>query len=760
MKNVFIKYDPYSVETEIKIDGITVKEGSDLNITKGTRLQEFMDYLPQRLKKECYDSNFRITFHGTKTDFEDLETAFNEAKGIVHVEKICLEEVRSVDETEKEIDKIYEEIINSPYDEFHSEEIKKAFQDAKSQKFYVNVVATMSSGKSTLINALLGKEIMPVANQAKTAVVVRIENDDNATNFTAEVLDKNGKCVEKRNSVNIQDINRYNDNKDISEILLKGKIPFIRNSKIKLVLVDTPGVNNSNDETHRERTWNMLVNSEHSIVLYVMNLRQLETTDDDSFLKEICKEMNKKGRQSKDRFIFVVNQCDALKINNDGSVSKVLSKVRDYLKKHGIEDANIFPVSAAAASELRKGILPEDSEDELGPFAKKVQKYPQEFNFNSFTDFSHLPKSAQNNIATILNNADEIKKLEVFSGIYAIEQAISLYIDKYARTIKIKDLIGSFEGKIKYSDLKCRLEQEISKSQTAKNQASNMIAESKRIIDNGKKVQEISKKIDDTNFVKEISEKMQELTLPVTSELTNIIRKNEKKIPIYEAERIISSIQNNVKNLISKFKSDIGLFFSNTIEQNYQAIINEYKNALADLSINSKIGNYKIDFSVLADSISVKKIEITDTYIQTVDEGRYVKKYDKVEVPSSFFRKMFSWLPFVDEKVYETREVDEWIKDEKKYVELNSLVRDKLEPLQRAIIDIPKKFISEAEQESQQWKDNIKEEIKRINGLIAQEIDSWKQSYSRYEDSEQAIKHNETKMAWIEGIIKRIKSII
>lgn len=50
-------------------------------------------------------------------------------------------------------------------------------------------MATMSSGKSTLINALIDKKLMPVANMATTATIVRII-DTEQDNFSAIAYDK------------------------------------------------------------------------------------------------------------------------------------------------------------------------------------------------------------------------------------------------------------------------------------------------------------------------------------------------------------------------------------------------------------------------------------------------------------------------------------------------------------------------------------------------------------------------------------------
>ncbi|WP_201603110.1 dynamin family protein [Psychrobacter submarinus] len=49
--------------------------------------------------------------------------------------------------------------------------------------FKIIVVATMSSGKSTLINSMLGRELLHCANEATTATITRIHNNDQQHHF-------------------------------------------------------------------------------------------------------------------------------------------------------------------------------------------------------------------------------------------------------------------------------------------------------------------------------------------------------------------------------------------------------------------------------------------------------------------------------------------------------------------------------------------------------------------------------------------------
>ena len=51
MREIFIKYNPYKVETTVTIDGKPVKKSSMLNM-EDRRLQEWIDELPESLLEE------------------------------------------------------------------------------------------------------------------------------------------------------------------------------------------------------------------------------------------------------------------------------------------------------------------------------------------------------------------------------------------------------------------------------------------------------------------------------------------------------------------------------------------------------------------------------------------------------------------------------------------------------------------------------------------------------------------------------------
>ena len=217
MREIFIKYNPYKLATEITIDGQALKENSKLNF-EDRRLQEWVESLPELLLEECNTREFKITFYGTIPDYEDMVVMVDDAakKDInIELEHIPAKEVKDKEEA---IQEVFDEIQNGPFEELRQLDVIKAFELARSSDFEVNVVATMSAGKSTLINSLLQEKLMPAKQEACTATITEIKDND-ADHFMAKVYDKEGRLIETDPELTYEIMERLNSNPDVSKSL-------------------------------------------------------------------------------------------------------------------------------------------------------------------------------------------------------------------------------------------------------------------------------------------------------------------------------------------------------------------------------------------------------------------------------------------------------------------------------------------------------------------------------------------------------------
>ena len=489
MKNVSISYNPYKLTTHITVDEMELAENSELRerSADGNRLQEWVEDLPDMLLKEFNDNKFAVSFHGTIMDYEDLKEVLDEAqeqhKFWYHLK---WEKAQEAADKEKLIDEVFREIQNGPFEELKSDEIKTAFQNAKSNDFEVCVVATMSAGKSTLINAMLGKELMPSKAGACTAMITRIKDVDRLKDsFRAEVYRK-GRISESYEKLNYSTMERLNEDDTVDEVRVYGNMPFVSSDELSLVLVDTPGPNNARDDSHEEVQQNALGKSSKALVLYIMT-NEYGTDDDEITLRRVANTMSVGGKQSKDRFLFVVNKMDS-RNKNDGSTEETLDQVREYLKAQGINNPNLFPVAALPALNIRrmeKEKVDEDIEEETEYLIRKLNRNEQ----LHLEKYASLPGNEKEDIEEQLKEIRKEWKEKVgekyenpqealiHTGIISIEAAIRQYVEKYAKTARIKNLVDTFAHVMEELDYNEKAKIQLERYQEKRDEISRKIEE-------------------------------------------------------------------------------------------------------------------------------------------------------------------------------------------------------------------------------------------------------------------------------------------
>lgn len=608
MRKIFIKHNPYRLETEIKIDGKPLKKDSKLNFEK-LRLQEWIDELPELLLNECAEKEYEILFHGTILDYEDVVAMAEEAKakGIaIKVEHIPAKEVK---DKETAIREIFEEIQNGPFEELKKPDVVRAFEMAVSSDFEVDVVATMSAGKSTLINSLLGQKLMPSKQKACTAKITEIKDND-ADHFSAKAYDNDGKEIESCEYLELSRMENYNSNPSISKIRAEGNIPFVTSDDISLILVDTPGPNNSSDPEHKAATYRMLSESSKAVVLYIMNGTQLQTTDDNNFLSHVADSMKVGGKQSRDRFIFVVNKLDDFDVEED-SIETSLEDVRKYLVGNGIENPNIYPASARTALNIRT-ILKNSEGIDSAQKIEKIKSTVNEFNTTEekhFERYAPLPASVKRQVEDRLEEAirkgDDNEQALIHSGIVSIEEAIRMYVRKYAKAAKIKNIADTFYQRIESAQTFETTRLQISENEEKKEEIHNRIEMIKGKIKNR---QDYKKEVLDLKetHVQRLEEITNNIFLKAQKKIHNRIMSIEKDLTGKAAQDECDKLNTYFADLDAEVKVDLEKSISDCVINKATSLLEEYKNDLSELSDGMNTEDYIIDpFKIMKGEVPV-----------------------------------------------------------------------------------------------------------------------------------------------------------
>lgn len=214
----------------------------------------------------------------------------------------------------------------------------------------LTVMATMSSGKSTLINAILHQELLPSRNDATTAKILTITHDEQASSYTGTTFDKDAEPIVEITNLNAENVRQFNEEPFVENIEITGSIPFLKNKAARFKIVDTPGPNNSMDTMHHDVTYG--VDLTNTIILYVLNATQFGINDDRYFLSQIIQKITDAGADPSAKIIFALNKVDEFD-EQDKAIPDILKDVKQYLHDLTITEPTIIPISAYAALLLR-----------------------------------------------------------------------------------------------------------------------------------------------------------------------------------------------------------------------------------------------------------------------------------------------------------------------------------------------------------------------------------------------------------------------
>ena len=245
--------------------------------------------------------------------------------------------------------------------------------------FEVIVVATMSAGKSTVINALIGQELLHSANEATTATITRIHDKDGLPFFSGCAYGYQSKLLKENNRIDAQTLKEWNADPSIKTIDLMGDIAAIKNDNAELVIYDTPGPNNSQNNSHKALTEEILEDGNYGLVIFVLNSSNLGTNDENDLLHLV---QNALKNSPNKKVVFLLNKKEVLE-----NFEETIIRVKENLTNIGFKEPLIFPISAYSALLLHKKINHQElDEDEMIDLELLIKKGKRAFKEQYLTE--------------------------------------------------------------------------------------------------------------------------------------------------------------------------------------------------------------------------------------------------------------------------------------------------------------------------------------------------------------------------------------
>lgn len=300
--------------------------------------------------------------------------------------------------------------------------------------YNVIVAATMSAGKSSLINALLGNEVLYSANEAATATLTRITHNRNLRNRIEGVsYTQQGECHERSKNLQSAIFRQWNDNQAVKYIELDCRIEGLRKTARPLAIYDTPGPNNSQDASHKILLEEALMLPGKKLLVYVLNATQLATQDDKKLLQEI---KDSPALASGNQIIFILNKVDQLDDERGETIELFLEKTRSYLAQIGYSRPVIIPAMVQTSLIAKKVLSSKDiTRNQKHRLQTEIQRFREDkFNLNeaSYVPLAikrqvraELKRSQPANMQSDVFDKTELTQFIAYSGIRTLEIFLS-----------------------------------------------------------------------------------------------------------------------------------------------------------------------------------------------------------------------------------------------------------------------------------------------------------------------------------------------
>ena len=308
--------------------------------------------------------------------------------------------------------------------------------------YSVAVVATMSAGKSTLLNAMIGRSLLPTSCLACTSSIFSIVDVDGASDFEVR---SNARGRAKWIHADKDTLAAMNSSAR-STIELRGDLPGIANLRrenVRVRFIDTPGPNNSEDIAHGTLLYKALSGFDYSAIVFVLNAASLHNTEELEALRQVKKFVDR--RKGTVEVVFALNRMDAFFCGGEcnKSLSDVVVGTRKFLlEKVGFDNASVIPSWAILSLRCRQllndmayaSTLDEDDEDDLIFAIRKLHSHQGEIEKagKSFSGHIRLGKSRLGKAASRITlpnscksiSCDELIFADSLSGIPALEKWI------------------------------------------------------------------------------------------------------------------------------------------------------------------------------------------------------------------------------------------------------------------------------------------------------------------------------------------------
>ncbi len=489
MTKIKIISNPYKQEIEYEIYKESTREWIDVGIcAKNGKLREenarkcFLPFSAKEILEVIVNEYYleskgavEIIFEGTKEEYNALlkvaknkifENKINIVRSNLFLDngKFILNDTKEVF---RNIKPVIEEVVR---DELEITKNLEKVSDALDDIIPICVFGNYSAGKSTFINALIGREVLPSGGDPVTAKafklqnlnqndvarikfkhwnntielsfedesyrVVKGSNDDALLIELDKVLKENDvQSLNQMISISLEFINAY-EKRDLTSTeigsMIELHIPFSKtgilgSSNNKFVIFDTPGSNTATNDGHIEVLKEALEGFSNGIPVWVSQYETIDTVDNEA----LCNNILSIDALDQRFTMIVLNKADVSDLPEKGFNENQIKNIKEFKSVDKMYASGIFFVSSIMGLGAKNdGKLADRHYRKTYKNQKDIFSDPEDEDYMTLYQYNIMPSQIKEEVIEYSTNEKNI--IYVNSGLHCIENEIEEFASKYS----------------------------------------------------------------------------------------------------------------------------------------------------------------------------------------------------------------------------------------------------------------------------------------------------------------------------------------
>ena len=421
----------------------------------------------------------------------------------------------------------------------------------------------------------------------------------------------------------------------------------------------------------------------------------------------------------------------------------------------GIENPNIYPASALTALNIRTILAnsDDDNDDDVYEAKGKVRKFNrnEEMHFEKYAPLTpSMRGEVEDMLAKAVAEGDDNQQALIHAGIVPIEAAIRMYVQKYAKTAKIKNIVDTFIKKLESTQSFEKTKQEIATNRDEQKEILAQIDVIKKKLASGEDAKKFKTQIEQINYDKEISKLAQSVIVAAQKKITKQLSSTDAKLSKRDAESICQVFAKFAEGLQAEVQVKLENLISNHVKKNAEDLLEQYKKKIAELAQDVKVGSVELNpFELMQGDI----ISDTSALISKMTKSERVKVGEEwIENEDRKWYKPWTW--FQEKGHYKE------IYEDKEYVDGTELAQKFFAPIQELLYENSESAVEYAKKQTALIKKEFAKKFDELDAVLQSKLKELEVCAKDNENIEARIKETQERLDWLEKIQNKVNGIL